>query len=287
MREEKVDLYSSITSAILGTIGVVSSGEIASVAAVGSYLPAIFIDKIKHINKEISFDNLIEKQIILALDGACKSTEKHLQQRNAKNLFQLAAIEIRKACEIGESLEETIYTLHHMLSELQKKLESDGKYEEWLTPNNLKEITKVYRDELNKIISNDYHELGIYLLLSENIDISEKGEDQLKILISHEKRIEEIEKNNQSKDKTINIGRNCKKENEYERIFNIISVYYFKDIKKNNSSLYLLEINNNLFPELSDDIGIKYIDNHSNEIPLFKYVVEKWVERNSEINETF
>lgn len=67
-------------------------------------------------------------------------------------------------------------------------------------------------------------------------------------------------------------------------ILNIIKRYYFKDIKKGSSSLCFLEINNNLFPELTDNIGIKYVDMNSNEIPIFQYVTENWINGNEYIN---
>lgn len=283
MREENMNLCSSIMSAIFGIFGVVSIGETAKVAATLSYFPAIVTDKIKQNNEQISFTERIEKQLILALNSACDSTENNLYQENAKNLFHLAAVDIKKVCETGSGLEEIMNDLYHALSELQKSMEKNSKYEDWITFKNLKEISNVYYNELHKTISRDYHELGLYLVLTQNAHNAKKNEERIQLLESYERRIEEIESYNQ-KEKNVEFHECQIGNNEYDRIFSIINKYYFSGIKKSNSSLYLLEINNNLFPDLSDDIGIKYVDNYSNEIPLFQFVTDNWIDRNVETN---
>ncbi|NBJ02246.1 hypothetical protein D3Z62_19605, partial [Lachnospiraceae bacterium] len=276
MKEERIDLYSSIVSAILGLVGVTSYGTVATVTSVTSYLPGIVASKIKEFNGQMEFNKKVEKEFILALVAAADSTEKHLNQKNAKNLFLLMASEIRNVCQKSDNLEKILYDLNETLSKLQIDLEKQRMYEEWITSNNIKEIMKLYFGELNKIISNDYPELGIYLLLIENSESIKKNRQQDIILIDHENRIEEIEKKKMHDifeiEESVNI------------ILNIIKRYYFKDIKKGSSSLYFLEINNNLFPELTDNIGIKYVDMNSNEIPIFQYVTENWINGNEYIN---
>lgn len=156
MKDGKVDLYSSIMSAIFGVIGVVSSGRTEAFASIAAYAPAVVVGKIKQISQLESFDSVIEKQLIQALMAAIEPTYKHLKQENEKEIFQQAATRIKSACKDREDFGDVLYFLKDTLVELQMDLEQNQKYVEWITQKNLKEISKTYQDELNKIIACDY-----------------------------------------------------------------------------------------------------------------------------------
>lgn len=64
MKEERIDLYSSIISAILGLVGVTSYGTVATVTSVTSYLPGIVASKIKEFNGQMEFNKKVEKEFI-------------------------------------------------------------------------------------------------------------------------------------------------------------------------------------------------------------------------------
>lgn len=272
MKDGKVDLYSSIMSAIFGVVGVVSSGRTEMFASIAAYAPAVVVDKIKQISQLESFDSVIEKQLIQALMAAIEPTYKHLKQENEKEIFQQAATRIKSACKDREDFGDVLCFLKDTLVELQIDLEQNQKYVEWITRKNLEDISKTYQAELNKIIAREYHELGIYLHSVEIEKFFDKFEEFDIKLNQYNQKVNKIELINFCDNK--NLIKNLKNELGIEKnLINIIKKFFYE----NKTLCNLLEgVSDDLFPVLKDEAGVEHYDINYTDIPLFQYVTDKW-----------
>ncbi|WP_301082437.1 NACHT and WD40 repeat domain-containing protein [Thomasclavelia cocleata] len=280
MKDGKVDLYSSIMSAIFGVIGIVSSGRTEVFASIAAYAPAVVVGKMKQISQLESFDGVIEKQLIQALLAAIEPTYEHLKQENEKEIFHQAAIRIKSACKNREGFGDVLCFLKDTLVELQIDLEQNQKYVEWITRKSLKNISKTYQDELNKIIAHNYHELGIYLHSAEIEKFFDKIEEFDIKLDQYNQKVNKIELINLRNNK--NLIENIKNELAIEQnLLYIIKKFFYE----NKTLCNLLEgVSDDLFPVLKDETGVEHYDMNYTDIPLCQYITDKWIEGNETKN---
>lgn len=155
-----MELYSSIVSGILGVIGVVAAN---SPTAIASYAPAVVVSMIKKYYQVENFNEEIERQLISAIKEAILPTQERLHQNNEAELFQDEAYFIEKTCTDGLCLEDVLNHMQTGLVKLELRLKEKRRFTEWLTDQDIRNISAIYQDEFHKIVASKYPKLGYYM----------------------------------------------------------------------------------------------------------------------------